>query len=83
MPVSPGASGMQPRDPCRPWRGTFPGRLAVGVGDGLLQIVLAHVLARVHIDDGEGLGPVDDQIPAGLEPNLAGDQSLFSTEFSY
>src|SRR5574337_1499605 len=20
MPVSPGASGMQPRDPCRPWR---------------------------------------------------------------
>src|SRR5574342_266221 len=21
MPVSPGASGMQPRDPCRPWRG--------------------------------------------------------------
>ena len=23
MPVSPGASGMQPRDPCRPWRGTF------------------------------------------------------------
>ena len=26
MPVSPGASGMQPRDPCRPWRG----RLASG-----------------------------------------------------
>ena len=23
MPVSPGASGMQPRDPCRPWRGTL------------------------------------------------------------
>ena len=22
-PVSPGASGMQPRDPCRPWRGTL------------------------------------------------------------
>src|SRR5574337_507567 len=22
MPVSPGASGTQPRDPCRPWRGT-------------------------------------------------------------
>ena len=21
--VSPGASGMQPRDPCRPWRGTL------------------------------------------------------------
>ena len=23
MPVSPGASGMQPRDPFRPWRGTL------------------------------------------------------------
>src|SRR5574337_1237942 len=23
MPVSPGESGMQPRDPCRPWRGTL------------------------------------------------------------
>ena len=23
MPVSLGASGMQPRDPCRPWRGTL------------------------------------------------------------
>src|SRR5574337_1093411 len=23
MPVSPGASGMQPRGPCRPWRGTL------------------------------------------------------------
>ena len=23
MPVSPGASGMQARDPCRPWRGTL------------------------------------------------------------
>ena len=23
LPVSPGASGMQPRDPCRPWRGTL------------------------------------------------------------
>src|SRR5574337_1327010 len=23
MPVSPGASGMHPRDPCRPWRGTL------------------------------------------------------------
>ena len=23
MPVSPGASWMQPRDPCRPWRGTL------------------------------------------------------------
>ena len=23
MPVSPGVSGMQPRDPCRPWRGTL------------------------------------------------------------
>ena len=23
MPVSPVASGMQPRDPCRPWRGTL------------------------------------------------------------
>ena len=23
MPVSPGASGMQPRDPCRRWRGTL------------------------------------------------------------
>ena len=23
MAVSPGASGMQPRDPCRPWRGTL------------------------------------------------------------
>ena len=22
-PSSPGASGMQPRDPCRPWRGTL------------------------------------------------------------
>ena len=30
MPVSPGASGMQPRDPFRPWRGT----LASGQGDG-------------------------------------------------
>src|SRR5574341_894342 len=23
MPVSPGVSGMQPRDSCRPWRGTL------------------------------------------------------------
>ena len=23
VPVSPGVSGMQPRDPCRPWRGTL------------------------------------------------------------
>ena len=23
MPVSPGVSGMQPRDPCHPWRGTL------------------------------------------------------------
>ena len=53
--------------------GDLPSGLAVGVGDGLLQVVLAHVLARVHVDDGHGLGPVDDQIPAGLEPDLAGE----------
>src|SRR5574341_675129 len=31
MPVSPGASGMQPRDPCRPWRGTGRPRTATRV----------------------------------------------------
>ena len=56
--------------------GDLLGRLAVGVGDGLLQVVLAHVLARVHVDDGHGLGPVDDQIPAGLEPDLAAEGVL-------
>ena len=29
MPVSPGASGTQPRDPCRPWRGTLASGLLV------------------------------------------------------
>src|SRR5574337_1657555 len=31
MPVSPGASGMQPRDPCRPWRGTLASAYATEI----------------------------------------------------
>ena len=51
-------------------------RLAVGVGDGALQIVFPYILARVYIDDGHSLRPVYDQIAAALEPHLPG-QRLF------
>ena len=54
MPVSPGASGMQPRDPCRPWRGTLASGLDPTKGAILLESKL--VLCGIHSGPCECLG---------------------------
>ena len=48
------------------------GRLEVVLGDGLLEVAAAAgELAGVDVDDGHGLGAVDDQRAAGGQPDLA------------
>ena len=48
------------------------GRLEVVLGDGLLEVAPgAGELAGVDVDDGHRLGAVDDQRPAGGQPDLA------------
>ena len=51
--------------------GDLLGRLQVVAVDGLLQVGAAHVLAGVDVDDGEGLGALDDERPARRQPHLA------------
>src|SRR6187402_2824107 len=51
--------------------GDLLGRLHVVVEDGLLEARRADVLAGVDVDDGEGLGVLDDQRPARRQPDLA------------
>ncbi len=47
------------------------GGLHVDLGDRLLEALLPDVAPRVHVDGGERLGLVDDQVAAALEPHLA------------
>ena len=45
------------------------GRLQVDLEHRLLEVALAHVLAGIDVDGHEGLGVVDDDVAAGLEPD--------------
>ena len=45
-------------------------RLEVRPEHRLLEVLLADVLARVHVDGDERLGLVDDDVAARLEPDL-------------
>ncbi len=45
------------------------GRLEVDLEHRLLEVALAHVLAGVDVDGHQGLGVVDDDVAAGLEPD--------------
>ena len=51
--------------------GDLLGRLEVVAVDRLLEARLAHVLARVHVDDRERLGVLDDERAARRQPHLA------------
>ena len=51
--------------------GDLLGRLQVVVEDRLLEVRRAHVLARVHVDHGEGLGVLDDERATRRQPHLA------------
>ena len=50
--------------------------LEVGLEDRLLEIRLADEAAGVHVDGGERLALVDDQVAARLEPRLAADAGV-------
>src|SRR3989475_1321578 len=45
----------------------FARRLDVGLQDRALGVLLARVATRVHVDRGEGLGRLDDQVAPGRE----------------
>src|SRR3989475_12029478 len=45
----------------------LPRRLDVGLQDRALGVLLARVATRVHVDRGEGLGRLDDQVAPGRE----------------
>src|SRR5262249_57064085 len=51
-------------------------RLEIDLQDGLLEIALADVLARVDVDRDERLGVVDHDVAAGLEPHAAPQRLL-------
>ena len=51
--------------------GDLLGRLQVVAEDRLLEVRPADVLAGVHVDDGEGLGALDDERAARRQPDLA------------
>src|SRR5690606_38066253 len=48
----------------------------VGMEDDLILVLAADVLAAVDVDGGEGLGFVDDEEAAVLEPDLAAEGLL-------
>ena len=50
----------------------LPRRLDVGLEDGVLRVLLPGVAAGVHVDRGERLGGLDDDVPARrqLDPRL-------------
>jgi hypothetical protein len=52
------------------------GGLEVDLEHRLLEVPLAHVLARVHVDGHEGFRVVDDDVAAGLEPDAAAERLL-------
>jgi hypothetical protein len=47
-------------------------RLQVGLEDGVIKVARAHVAAGVHVDGGERLGLVDDEVAAGTSNRHAG-----------
>src|SRR5436309_10666539 len=51
-------------------------RLEVDLEHGLLEVAFADVLARVHVDRDQRFGVVDDDVPAGLEPDAAPERPL-------
>src|SRR5262245_39066955 len=51
-------------------------RFQVDLEYGLLEVPLTDVLAGVHVDRHERLGVVDDDVPAGLEPDPAAERAL-------
>src|ERR1019366_5203982 len=61
-------------DPAKVAQADLPDDLARGLEirfeDGLLEILLADVLSRVHVDRDERLCLIDDDVAAGLEPHL-------------
>jgi hypothetical protein len=59
-----------PRLRKRSWCTTSCTGLEIGLEDGLLEVALADVAARVHVDRRERLALVDDQVAARLEPDL-------------
>jgi len=50
--------------------GDLLGGLDIGLEDRLVEVVLADKPTGVDVDDGEGLGTLDDDIAAGTEPDL-------------
>lgn len=56
--------------------GHLLGRLQVVLEHGLLEVRAAHVLAGVHVDDGEGFGVLDDQRAPRRQPHLAVERLL-------
>ena len=56
--------------------GHLVGGLAVRLGRGVLDVVLARGAAGVHVDRDESLGLVDDDVAAGLERHLAGEHRI-------
>jgi hypothetical protein len=51
--------------------GNLLDRLQVGLEDGILQVVLAHITAGVDVNGGQRLGLFDDDVTTRLEPDLA------------
>jgi len=45
--------------------------LQVGIEDGLVKVVLAHVTAGVDVNGHQGFGLLDDDIAPGFEPDLS------------
>ena len=54
--------------------GDLLGGLQVGLEDGLLQVAAAHEAPGIDVNGGEGLGGVDEQIAAALEPHPGGQE---------
>ena len=60
--------------------GDFPGGLEIGLEEGFLEVAAAHEAPGIDVDGGEGLGGVDDQIAAALEPH-PGRQEFLPVDF--
>ena len=75
-PVSPGASGMQPRDPCRPWRGTLATPEDFIAAGTSADIVIAAV-GKARMITEEMLG--DDQVIIDVGINMDENGRVFCT----
>jgi hypothetical protein len=73
---------MPPMSRSRSCRRHLLGRFAVVAKDGLLQVGRTDVLAGVDVDDGQGLGALDDQRATRGQPDLTveGPVELFVDE---